>query len=121
MIKNSRFTETITVIRSSPTIGSTDDGTVIQGPTTTFQCLASVQPLSGFDQVNLPEENRSKNWLYCYSDTQLNTVSTYPSIPADLVLRANGMTYKVTGCEPWDSSTMSIGPYWRARMCLDNG
>lgn len=121
MIKNQRFTETITVIRSSPTQGSAADGTVIQGPTTTFMCNASIQPLKGFDQVNLPEADRSKEWLYCYCDQELKTVSTYPSVPADQIIMANGQKYKVVGSEPWDSSSLSIGPYWRARIGLDNG
>lgn len=120
MIINPRFTEVITVVRSSPTVGTTADGTIIQGPTTTFQATASIQPLSGRDQVSLPEADRSKEFLWAYCDNELRTVSTYPSVPADRILRNDGKVFKVVGCEPWDRSHMSIGPYWRARICLDN-
>lgn len=114
------FGEPITVIRSSPASAPTADGTVMPGSTTTFQTIASIQPLTGFELVDIPEGERAKMWMKFYCEDQLNTGSTYPSIPADIVIRGDGNQFKVTKVQPWVDTDLAIAPYWAGRMCLLN-
>lgn len=114
------FGEIITVIRSSPQGVSTADGSVTPGPTVTFQCFASIQPISGNELVAIPELERQKGWFWAYCELQLNTSTTYPNVPADILIDALGTQYRVMGCQPWRSDIISIAPYWRGKLCLVN-
>ncbi len=115
------FGEPITVIRASALGTPASDGSVSPGPTTTFDTIASIQPMKGFELVSIPEGEREKMWMVAYCEDQLNTASTYPSIPADIVVRGDGAEFKVTKVAPWVSpGDADIAPFWRCEMCLLN-
>lgn len=114
------FGEVVTVTRGSPQGAPTSDGSVSTGPTTTFQCSASIQPIGGYDLVAIPEGERQKGWFWAYSETQMNTSSTYPNIPADIITRSDGSQYRVAEVRPWQSGAISIAPYWQAKICAVN-
>lgn len=114
------FGEVVTVTRSTAQLPPTTDGSVTPGPTFTFLCYASIQPIGGYELVAIPEQERQKGWFWAYSETQMNTSSTYPNIPADLVTTADGKVYRVTEVQPWRSEILSIAPYWQAKICAVN-
>jgi hypothetical protein len=96
---NAAFTELITVARSTP--GVWTNGTFIAGATLPLSFRASVQPLKGMDQMNLPEGQRTQENIRLYATQPLQIADESKALKADIITRAGGVRYEVHQSAPW--------------------
>lgn len=68
--------------------------------------VAIIQPLGGKEIARLPEADRTRERLRCFSDTELRTHTQDSGAKADFVTY-NGKIYQVESVEPWPA-------YWKA-------
>ena len=80
------------------TAGAYVGHTYVPGATTTFSVLMSVQPLNGRELLNIPEAQRTRQWIKAYCATELRTANQSLGIRADRVL-ANCVLYEVQRVE----------------------
>lgn len=95
----SRFSEPFTVTRKAA--GTYTNGTYSPGATTTLSAVGSIQPLSGREQLSLPELQRGKEIYKIYTSTELYTVDESSAKKADLV-SFQGKVFEVQKVEKWE-------------------
>jgi hypothetical protein len=93
--------------------------TNVPGATTTFSVLMSVQPLNGRELLNIPEAQRTRQWIKAYCATELRTANQALGIRADRVL-ANGVLYEVQRVEFWTNPASTLAPHWRLQLAEVN-
>lgn len=111
------FGVTVTVTRTAP--GAYANGEYVPGATSTFTTTMSVQPINGRELLNLPEAQRTRQWVKGYSPVELITANQTSSIKADLV-SYNGRSYEVQKVEYWQSTSSDIAPHWKVEMAEVN-
>lgn len=112
-----RFGRSFTVTRYAT--GTYTSGTFVAGATSTFSAVISAQPLTGKDLLNLPEAQRTRNYLKGYSATELFTAQQSSSEKADIVT-IDGVDYEVQTVEYWTSEGNTIDPFWKVRLAEVN-
>lgn len=108
---------TCSVTRYAP--GSYVNRVYVPGATTTFSVLMSVQPLNGRELLNLPEAQRTRQWIKAYCATELRTAEQSTGIKADRVT-ANGRVYEVQMVEFWTNPASILAPHWRVLLAEVN-
>jgi hypothetical protein len=78
----------------------------------------SIQPMTGRDLMNLPEAQRTKNWVKAYCAQELFTARG--NRRADRVTDLGGIVYEVHKVQFWDSSGNTIAPHWYLEMAEVN-
>jgi hypothetical protein len=101
-----------------------DAGTYVNGDyvavaPTISQVIMSIQPISGRELLNVPEAQRTRQFMTAYSPVKLYTVQTSVSKKADLI-EWDGAFFEVQAVEYWASSGNSIAPHWRCRIAEVN-
>jgi hypothetical protein len=98
-------TGTYTVTRQSPSDYG-DDGRLQDPTTSTFDVVASVQPVNGRELQRLPEGLRTSEVRKLYTATQLKTQGAAQD--PDLI-QIDGDSWEVQTVERWDI----LGGYWK--------
>lgn len=112
-----RYGITCTVTRYAA--GSYVSHVYIPGAVTTFSVLMSVQPLNGRELFNLPEAQRTRQFVKAYCATELRTENQASGIKADRVL-ANGVLYEVQRVEFWTNPASTLAPHWKLQLAEVN-
>ena len=115
MIARIGITCTVTRFNAGSYVGHT----YIPGSTSTFSVLMSVQPLNGRELLNLPEAQRTRQWVKAYCATELRTANQALGIKADRVL-ANGVLYEVQRVEFWTNPASTLAPHWKLQLAEVN-
>lgn len=113
----SDFGQTVTITRYAA--GTNVNGEYVAGAASTFDVVMSIQPLNGRDLLQLPEGQRTRNFLKGYCATELLTVNIPAGLKADLVTVA-GKNYEVQGVEHWQFQESDIEPYWKVMLAEVN-
>ena len=111
------FGVTVTVTRTAA--GVYAKGEYAPGATSTLTTTMSVQPMSGRELLNLPEAQRTRQWVRGYCPIELRTADQSGSLKADLVAYA-GKSYEVQKVEYWQSTASDIAPHWKVEMAEVN-
>lgn len=85
-------------------------------PLPPFETIMSIQPMSGRDLMNLPEGQRTKNFMVGYASVELKTVG--PKRNADRVLY-RGRMYEVQRVEEWRDGEGDLD-HWRVTLAEAN-
>lgn len=91
----------------------------VPGSTSSFTVRMSVQPLNGRELLNLPEAQRTRQWIKAYCATELRTANQSAGIRADRVA-ANGVNYEVQMVEFWTNPASILAPHWRVLLAEVN-
>lgn len=103
-----QFAESVEIRR--PRNGAYDEhGRWIDGPESTLQILASVQPARPDEIVKLVENRRSREAIVLYSLDSLQALSVEKQLQPDLVVWRDS-TWEIESIEDWSNS----GGYWKA-------
>jgi hypothetical protein len=94
-------TNTYTVTRLGE--GSIVAGRYVDGASSTFEIIASIQPTNGRDLLRLPEGLRTKQLLSVWTDTPLRTADA-PSGPKADVITYQGRQFQVETVLDWAES-----------------
>lgn len=99
----------MTILRSTFTIkrltpGAYVNGFWVEGSSSTFNILATVQPVSGLEMQSLPEGRRESQAVKIYTSTQLRTIED--SKNPDILL-AFGYEFEIATVEPWQSNLIN--------------
>ena len=89
------------------------------GVSSSFVVRMSVQPLSGRELLNLPEAQRTRQWIKAYCATELRTANILTGTPADRVV-ASGVLYEVQKVEFWTNPASVLAPHWRVELAEVN-
>ena len=103
-----RFGKPLTVTRYAA--GSYSNGNYVNGATSTFSIIMSVQPINGRELIYLPEGQRTRQFLTGYTETLLQTANQEAGTKADVVAY-NGRNYEVQRVEYWESTGNTIQTY----------
>lgn len=111
---------TVTVERPGAAVFSA--GELTDGPATTFDIRASVQPLRGVERQDLPEGYRTRGRFKMYTDTAplLQTTNLDTGQREDTVLY-NGRRFEVISWLDWSDHTVVTGhqKYLLAELGVD--
>lgn len=103
----------VTLGASRPTLspyGGFFNGRYVAGLPSTSTIRVSVQPLGGFELVNLPEAQRTKEQVRLYCETELRTADIPSGAKADIVTLGDNRQYEVHQSAPWSGFGKS---FWR--------
>lgn len=85
--------------------GTWTKGQFTASATTSFNILASIQPLSGNEMQSLPEGRREKEAIRLYTSTELK-IAAEGGANADVVTIA-GKDYEVIAVYPWRNGILN--------------
>lgn len=95
------FSEAIVISRKAA--GTYASGVYVDGATTTINAAASVQPLSGREQLSLPELQHGKEVCKIYTSTPIYSVDESVAKKADIIT-LQGKSFEVQRVEKWEYS-----------------
>lgn len=99
----------VEVVRNSPIKGEYVDGEWVEGPKITFTIEANVQPMSNWDLLQMPESERTKEWIKIYSAEEIRKAVEGPGgHEADHILW-DGEVYRVMKLK---SYKMGVLDHW---------
>lgn len=99
--------ETVTVKRQTNFGEYDSDGFPVAPMFTTFTIQASIQPLSGWEILQVPEGDRTRQLLNVFTETQ-------EIQHKDIVVR-NGAEYEAQVPEDWTIPGVNVS-YWKVRI-----
>ena len=94
------FDETLTLSRVSTTYTQDTRGAVVPAGRTSTSFVASVQPITGRELLNFPENQRVRQPIRIFTETELKTVDQNNKTTQDIVIRG-GIEYLVSTVEDW--------------------
>lgn len=98
----SHFGSTYTVKRFDP--GEYIDGHYIEGVESLFEIIASIQPLSSYEMLQLPEGQRTKEAVKVYTPTGLRQTIESQQVKGDRI-SYKGRLYEVQKVSTWETFT----------------
>lgn len=98
----SLMTETVEIVRSSDF--DWVDGEPERGPESVFTAVASIQPLTPNEVLQLPEHRRTRESVKMYLATAVRTTDEKNQLPADRIIH-DGKTYEVLAVSNWAIGT----------------
>lgn len=108
-------TQSVTLTRYSA--GSYDShGRWVDGSSSQSSISASVQPLSGLELQDLPENRRTDETIAVYSETEIKEGSIQDQRQPDIITH-DGKDYEVQRVESW---LMASTPYYKALCSTRN-
>lgn len=94
----SLMTETVEIVRSESF--NWDDGNPKRGPETVLTAVASIQPLTPNEVLQLPEQRRTSETMKMYINTRVRTSDEKNQLPADRIIH-DGKMFEVLGVANW--------------------
>lgn len=80
------------------------DGHYIEGAETIFEIIASIQPLSSYEMLQLPEGQRTKEAVKVYTPTGLRQTIESQRVKGDRI-SYKGRLYEVQKVSAWENFT----------------
>lgn len=98
----SLMTETVEIVRYRD--AKWVDGYPVIGPESVLTAVASIQPLTANEVLQLPEHRRTRESLKMYLVEPVRTTDEKNQLPADRILH-EGKTYEVHAVSNWSIGT----------------
>lgn len=100
----------ITLFRT--TAGSYVDGVWVEGTESSVPIEANVQPFSDYQYMILPESDRTKQWVWVFSESEIRTLKEGNGGHAADEFIWNGERYKVMKTQRFQ---MTVQDHWEAK------
>lgn len=94
------FEETLTLNRVDGASTQDTRGALVSPSRTNTSITASVQPITGQELLNFPENQRVRQPIRLFTEAELKTVSQENKTEADIVIRG-GINYIISTVEDW--------------------
>lgn len=113
-----KYGKSVTLKRQS-VAGSYVNRIFVPGVPAPSTIVMSIQPIDGETLMNMPEAQRTREFVKGYTATQLFTSDQSAMKKADLIIDG-AKTYEVQKVEPWESTNNNIQPFWKVIMARAN-
>jgi hypothetical protein len=100
----------LTLYRQSP--GSFVEGDWVEGAEVTVDILANVQPLRDYEYMIMPEADRTKQWVWVFSSSEMRTLKEGSGGWAADEFIWNDERYRVMKTQRYQ---MSVRDHWEAK------
>jgi len=94
------FDETLTLSRIDGVSTQDTRGALVSPSRTNTSFVCSVQPITGQQLLNFPENQRVRQPIRIFTETELITTSVKDNTEADIVIRG-GVNYIISTVEDW--------------------
>ncbi len=94
------FDETLTLSRVDGVSTQDSRGALVSPSRTNTSFTGSVQPITGQELLNFPENQRVRQPIRIFTETELKTISQKDNTEQDIVIRG-GINYTISTVEDW--------------------